>query len=223
MTFGKKVLQFLQSLEPQVDLPEGICMLNPFKEAQALKSCQQFYEKFYGDAGPRSMIIGINPGRFGGGTTGIPFTDPVRLATVCGIQNDWPKKQELSSVFIYKMISAFGGPSEFYRNFYITSISPLGFTRGNKNLNYYDDKALEKNLESFVIDCMEQQLNFGIDRNRVFCLGEGKNLKYLTALNEKMKWFDAVVGLPHPRFIMQYRLKFLDEYVGRYLQTLSNL
>ena len=49
----------------------------------------------------RHLLLGINPGRFGGGVTGIPFTDPIRLQNVCGIENNFEKKQELSSVFIY--------------------------------------------------------------------------------------------------------------------------
>jgi len=77
------------------------------------------------------------------GITGIPFTDPVKLE-VLGIANDFQKKRELSSDFVYQMITAFGGANKFYQTFYISAISPLGFTKDEKNLNYYDVKRLTR-------------------------------------------------------------------------------
>ncbi len=192
--------------------------MNPFQDPLAMDVCTQFYNKFYGDTDQRWMMIGINPGRFGGGVTGIPFTDPVRLQTACGIENSWPKKQELSSVFMYDMMKAFGGVGSFYRQFYITSVSPLGFTKNNKNLNYYDDKQLQGSIREFAVECFERELQFGIHRNAAFCLGEGKNFAYLSALNREMKFFDEIVPLAHPRFIMQYKLKSKEDYINNYLQ-----
>ncbi|MFI5224347.1 MAG: DUF4918 domain-containing protein, partial [Nitrospirales bacterium] len=66
------------------------------------------------------LILGINPGRLGAGLTGIPFTDPLKLQNICGIENTLPKKAELSADFIYTMISAFGGPEAFYKKFYFS-------------------------------------------------------------------------------------------------------
>ncbi len=199
-------------------MPEGIQVMNPFKDETALLFSKAFYEKFYADANRRWMIIGINPGRFGGGITGIPFTDPIRLQADAGIPNPWAKKQELSSVFIYEMIRAYGGPEAFYKNFYFTAISPLGFTKFNKNLNYYDDALLQDTIKDFVVDCMERQLNFGIHRKVAFCLGEGKNFLYLERLNNELNLFDAIVPLSHPRFVMQYRLKRKEEYINHYIE-----
>ncbi|MEO8569115.1 MAG: uracil-DNA glycosylase family protein [Ginsengibacter sp.] len=197
--------------------------MNPFRDSTTYNLCKQFYTKYYNDDNPRHLIIGINPGRFGGGITGIPFTDPMRLQNICGIENEFKKKYELSSVFIYEMIDAFGGPEIFYNNFYITSISPLGFTKHNKNLNYYDDRNLESSIKNFVIDCIKKQLAFGINRELAFCLGEGKNFVYLSRLNEEMKFFKKIIPLPHPRFIMQYKLKKKEEYIERYLCELSKV
>jgi len=153
---------------------------------------------------------------------GIPFTDPIRLQNDCGIPNIWPKKQELSSLFIYNMIDAFSNAKAFYNKFYITAISPLGFTKHNKNCNYYDDKNLLKDIKGFVVDCMNKQLLFGIDRSVAFCLGDGKNYKYLSKLNEEQQFFKKVIPLPHPRFIMQYKLKSKDEYIQYYLRHLKS-
>jgi hypothetical protein len=217
MPFSKKILTFLKNLDLNIELPSDVEVMNPFKNKDTFNLCNKFYNKFYNDKNPRHLILGINPGRFGGGVTGIPFTDPVRLQNICGIDNDLQKKQELSSVFIYEMINAFGGPQLFYNKFYISAISPLGFTRHNKNLNYYDDRQLEKDINPFVIDCIRQQLLFGIYTDVVFCLGEGKNMAYLTRLNEEMGVFKKIISLPHPRFIMQYRMKRKQEYIDRYL------
>lgn len=217
MPLSDKILSFLKNLDLKIDLPAEVQIMNPFKEPATFNLCEKFYKKFYNDNNARYLIFGINPGRFGGGITGIPFTDPVRLQNICGIENNFQKKQELSSVFIYEMIQAYGGPEIFYNKFYISAISPLGFIKNNRNMNYYDDRQLENSIKNFVIDCINQQLAFGIKRKVAFCLGEGKNFVYLSKLNDEMKFFEKIIALPHPRFIMQYRLKKKEEYIGRYL------
>ena len=222
MTFSKKILSFFRSLDLNVDLPIGVEVMNPFKDKTTFDLCDKFYNKYYNDNNSRHLILGINPGRFGGGITGIPFTDPLRLQNICGIENDFQKKQELSSVFVYEVIKFFGGTEMFYGKFYISSISPLGFTKGNKNLNYYDDLQLENGIKSFVIDCLQRQLKFGIRTDIVFCLGEGKNTAYLSNLNKQMHFFNKIVPLTHPRFIMQYKLKKEDEYIDKYLRELQS-
>jgi hypothetical protein len=218
MALSKKILSFLESLELKASLPAGVEVMNPFKDQLTFNVCKKFYQKYYNDNSRRHLILGINPGRFGGGLTGIPFTDPVRLWSECGIENNFQKKQELSSVFIYEMIHAFGGAELFYKSFYISSMSPLGFTKNNKNMNYYDDPKLEDCIKNFVVECMYKQFKFGINRDRVFCLGEGKNFKYLSGLNKELKLFEEIIPLAHPRFIMQYKLKKKDMYIQHYLQ-----
>ncbi len=221
MPLSTQILSFLKNLDLKAELPKGVEVMNPFKDNYTFKICNKFYKKYYCDNNSRHLILGINPGRFGGGITGIPFTDPLRLASVCGIENSFQKKQELSSVFIYEMIHAFGGPGSFYSKFYISSISPFGFTKHNKNLNYYDDTNLEQSLKAFIIENINLQLSFGISRDVAFCLGEGKNFIYFNKLNSEMKFFKTIVPLPHPRFIMQYKLKKKDEYIERYLCELE--
>jgi Domain of unknown function (DUF4918) len=222
MNFATGVLQFIQQLSFPIQLPEGIEVMHPFLDLSTIKVCRQFYEKYYSDNHSRRMIIGINPGRFGGGITGISFTDPIRLQAACGIENDWIKKQELSSLYMYDMIHAFGGAAKFYLAFYITSVSPLGFTKQDKNLNYYDDKLLEEGIRPFVVDCLNKQFTFGISRDIAFCLGDGKNYKYLSRLNKEEHFFETIIPLSHPRFIMQYRLKKKEEYIQYYLQQLRS-
>lgn len=220
MYLSEKILPFLFNLNLPFALPDGIHVLDVHKHAHVRQACTTFYHKFYKSATQRHLLLGINPGRFGGGVTGIPFTDPIRLQRDCGIENGFEKKQELSSVFVYNVIHAFGGPAAFYNKFYISSISPLGFVKGGKNLNYYDEPALKKQAEPFVVDCINKQLSWGLFTDVCFCIGEGENLKYLLSLNEKHKWFGEIKGLAHPRFIMQYKLKQKEEYISAYLNKL---
>ena len=222
-TFADHILLFLKNLHLDIKLPDEIEVMNPFKNKATMEVCTQFYKKYYSYNRERRMIMGINPGRFGAGITGVPFTDPIRLKNICGIENHFQRKQELSSLFVYDVINAFGGTENFYNNFYITAVSPLGFTRHGKNLNYYDDKSLQDAIKEFVVDCMNKQLKSGIDRKVAFCLGDGKNYKYLSRLNEEHKFFDKIIPLSHPRFIMQYKLKKKDEYIISYLEKLKEL
>ncbi len=222
MIYADKILSFLKQLQLNIDLPQHAEVMNPFKDKAVMEICTQFYQKYYNDNNERKMIIGINPGRHGGGITGIPFTDPIRLKKECGIDNPWQPKQELSSVFVYDVINAFGGAEKFYQQFYITAVSPLGFTSHGRNLNYYDDRDLQNSIKDFVVDCMNKQLEFGIDREIAFCLGDGKNYKYLSKLNEEHKFLGKIIPLPHPRFIMQYKLKKKEEYIQSYLVKLRS-
>ncbi len=217
--FSERVLHFFSSLRLTASLPRGVQVLNPYQDKVVFDLCKQFYTKYYADNDNRKIIIGINPGRFGGGITGIPFTDPIKLQTLCNIENDLAKKQELSSDFIYRMIAAYGGPELFYKDFYFTSVSPLGFTKDQKNLNYYDDPKLTERLKPFMIECLRKQLRFGIDTTTAYCLGEGENYKFISRFNDEHHFFETITPLPHPRFIMQYKRKSLNEYLDKYLKA----
>ncbi|MEO7311714.1 MAG: uracil-DNA glycosylase family protein [Chitinophagaceae bacterium] len=218
-----QITKFLFNLKLHSLPPNAIETLFPFADEATKQACRAFYGKYYSDNRPRYCIIGINPGRFGGGVTGIPFTDPIRLQQECGIGNTWQKKQELSSVFVYEVIKAFGGPKAFYSKFYITSVSPLGFTKDGKNLNYYDDKELIQTIRPFAVDCLQQQLNWGLHRTTAFCFGDGKNFKFLSQLNKEHGFFEQIIPLSHPRFIMQYKLKQKELYIEKYLEAFSTV
>ncbi|MBL0740187.1 uracil-DNA glycosylase family protein [Chryseolinea lacunae] len=221
MTFSEQILNFYSTLHIAQKLPKGVEVLHPYKDEMAMALCKTFYNQYYGDQKKRFIIMGINPGRLGGGLTGIPFTDPVKLEKYCHIPNDLPKKAELSADFIYAMIEAFGGAKTFYKKFYISAVSPLGFMKDGKNLNYYDIPKLQEVLKPFIVTSLQTQLPFGIHTTTCFCLGEGQNYKYLKRLNDELQIFDTVVPLPHPRFIMQYKRKKVAEYVDLYLEKLS--
>ncbi|HLN55998.1 MAG TPA: uracil-DNA glycosylase family protein [Bacteroidales bacterium] len=223
MTFAEKAISFFQNLEFTGSLPEGIHIMNPFREnPDIMPLIAQFFRKFYNDERNRHMILGINPGRFGAGSTGIPFTDTIRLTEKCGLTLPGTRTFETSSAFIYEMIDAYGGTEQFYSDFYISAISPLGFTREGKhkqvNYNYYDSTALTKAVSGFMKKTLQDQLAFGIERDACFCLGTGKNYKFLNELNEKESYFGLIVPLEHPRFIMQYKSKQKQDYIRKYIE-----
>lgn len=220
MTYAENILKYYSNISIPQQLPDGVEVLYPFDDSEVSAILSTFYNKYFNDSQKRTFLIGINPGRFGGGSTGIPFTDPIRLKEELDIENSFDPKPELSSRFIYQMINAIGGPEVFYKNFYFTSVSPLGFVKDGKNLNYYDIPALQEALEGYIVEEMKKQLEFGA-KDIAFSLGMGKNIAYLKALNAKHKLFKEIIPLPHPRWIMQYRLKRLDEFVQEYVTKLT--
>jgi hypothetical protein len=226
-SFAEKIIAFCSNLEFSGQLPAGISIMNPFREnGEVLAVITSFYRKYYSDNKTRRIILGINPGRFGAGVTGIPFTDTVRLKKKCGLSIQGLKTHETSSVFIYEMIDSYGGCEEFYGDYFISSVSPLGFTKsGSKgkevNFNYYDSKELSEAIREFAVDSINKQLAFGIERDICFCLGAGKNFRFLSELNARHHFFQIIEPLEHPRFIMQYRSKQKNFYIGNYIKKLK--
>ena len=197
--------------------------MNPYTEPAVKGYLKSFLGKYFNNDGARIPILGINAGRFGAGLTGINFTDPVALEDECGIPNDLPRKRELSSVYIYDMIRHMGGPTVFYQQFFLSAVCPLGFLREGVNLNYYDDRRLERAVTSFIVSSVERHIAFGCRRDHVVILGRGSNARFFTRLNDEYRWFDEVHSLDHPRFIMQYRRKRLGEYLDEYGSVLSGI
>jgi len=229
-TMADNIIAFNAALEFTRPLPQGIGVMNPFHENKgAVAASSAFYRKYYSDNEPRYLILGINPGRFGAGLTGVPFTDPKRLREYCGITSyEGPDAHEPSSAFVYAMIEQYGGATKFYAKFFITSICPLGFTARGKNgkevnFNYYDSKELTDSARDFMVECLTKQLAFGIRREVCFCLGTGKNEKFITALNKEHGFFDRVIALEHPRYIIQYKSKRMQEYIAKYIDNFDSL
>ena len=221
MTFSERTIKFYKSLHIDALLPDNIEVLNPYKEEEVIELCKSFYNKYYSDTGGRRIILGINPGRFGAGVTGIPFTDPVRLESKCGISNTFKKRSELSSEFIYMLIDQMGGPDHFYKHYFIGSVSPLGFVKNKKNYNYYDSIELMRALKPFIIQNLVEQIGLGINSRKCYCLGQGKNFEYLEMINREINLFDEIIPIPHPRWVMQYKRKDLKNILQKTSKILS--
>lgn len=220
-TFSDHVINFYKQISLYIHLPE-IEVMNPYSNPVTFDLVTQFFQKYYADDQPRTFIFGINPGRHGAGVTGISFTDPVNLEKYCGISNQFPKKHELSSIFIYQVIEAYGGAEQFYKKFFITAVSPLGFVKNGKNINYYDQPDLRDAVYPFAIKCLEEQIRFGAKNQKAICVGGDKNFKFLNSINSELKLFKEIVPLEHPRYIMQYRRKSINEFLRKYLNALKN-
>ncbi|MEL6124554.1 MAG: uracil-DNA glycosylase family protein, partial [Bacteroidota bacterium] len=213
MTFAQQVIDYHLQLSPNWELPQGFDLIYPFQSEETIAVFKTFFTKYFSDNQPRRVLFGINPGRFGAGVTGVPFTDPKILEDQCAIPNNFSKRHEMSSIFIYDMIQAFGGPAEFYSHFYITSVCPLGFIKDGKNINYYDDRSLEKSVEAHIIKHLNTHPHMGVSTDVAYSIGQGKNYKYLSQLNKKLGLFEEIVALPHPRWVMQYRRKTAGVYI----------
>jgi hypothetical protein len=122
---------------------------------------------------------------------------------------------------MYQVIDALGGPAAFYRRFFLTAASPLGFLRGQRNLNYYDDRRLARAVLPFIADSIRRHLAVGGRDDVAVVLGAAENARVLRALNAEHRFFERLVVLEHPRFIMQYRRPRLRAFVRKYVAALS--
>lgn len=225
MTFADKVIEFNRQLQYSGSLPEGFRVMNPYTDNPATMLVMEgFYRKFYNDNNRRKFIIGINPSRHGAGVTGVPFTDTKRLESVCGIRMESVHTHEVSSVFVYDVIAAFGGAAQFYSRFYINSPFPLAIVRESKNgwlnANYYDDRSLFECVKDFMKESLRMHISLGIDTDEVFVLGK-KNAEFIQLLNSEEKFFGKLTVLEHPRFIQQYKSRDKEHYIDKYLLAFS--
>lgn len=216
ITFYDKIIDFFENMRaPKITISD-IETIEPHKDEEVFKYVKIFLKKYFYDTNERVFVLGINPGRFGSGVTGIPFTDPIALSEHCNIPNTFKKQGELSSKFLYTFIEKFGGAKAFYSNFFLTAVSPTGFTRHGKNYNYYDSVEMQTMLKPFIVNSLLAQFECGVRDDVVIILGSGKNYKFFTELNEEYKWFNKVHSLEHPRYIMQYKRKELSHYLDKY-------
>ena len=224
LSMAERIIDFNRGLTYSGQLPTGFAVLNPYTDhPETMEVMGAFYRKFYADNHRRRFIIGINPSRNGAGVTGVPFTDTKRLASECGISMVSARTHEVSSVFVYDMISQYGGVSRFYKDFYINSPFPLAIVRADRsgkqlNANYYDDPQLFAMVKDFMIDSLRKHIGLNLDTSEVFILGK-KNALFIQKLNKEAKLFDKMTVLEHPRYIEQYKSKDKQAYIDKYLSA----
>jgi hypothetical protein len=212
-------------------LPKGIHVLDPFNGTQGeqvKEIVRTFHRRFYNDENERLLMLGINPGRLGAGSTGLPFTDTKRCEADLRIPVEGMRTHEPSSDFFYRMINANGGPDRFYSKVYVHAVCPLGFVKEQPNgkpvnLNYYDDKALEAAVTPFMEQWLKDLVACGMRTDAVICLGTGKNATAFAKLNARLKLFKQIHPIEHPRFIIQYKQKQMDQYIQKYKDLLDQL
>jgi hypothetical protein len=212
-----------------IRLPKGVGVLDPFNGehgAEVRRIVTTFHRRFFSDDHPRVLMLGINPGRLGAGSTGLSFTDTKRCESDLLIPVNGLRTHEPSSDFFYRMVRAAGGADAFYSRVYVHAICPLGFVKEQPNgtainLNYYDDKALETAVTPFVENWLRTLVDCGMRTDAVLCIGTGKNAAYFNALNERLGLFDRIIALEHPRYVMQYKARNVESYVEKYLAALE--
>ena len=168
------------------------------------------------------MILGSSPARRGTALTGVPFEDVNHLQKDTGISIDAFGANKRSSSFLYEVMEEYGGRQNFYKQFYMSFVCLLGIEKINLkgnwvNCNYYENAALKKCLHTFIVDSLRRQIDFNIDTSVCFCIGSGENFKFLTNINNEQHFFDAIVPLEHPRFIMQYNSNRKEEFMQKYV------
>lgn len=220
MTFAQNIIRFFNSLNVPDLSSDGVEVINTYASPEVKKIVNGFYSEFFGDNNKRIFMLGINPGRFGGGLTGISFTDPSALREFCGIENNLGTKKELSSKFIYEMIIAYGGAVKFYSQIFLSALFPFALTKNGKNFNYYDDKRIFEKLKPDIIESLNEQLKAGSKRDRVIILGK-KNAYFFKTINDEYNFFKQIIVLDHPRFIMQYKLKSKSKYIADYIRAIG--
>lgn len=219
MCFSKNAIKYFCDLEVRSSIQNGVDIINPYENDEVKSIVNKFYSKFFKDNNKRLFVFGINPGRFGGGLTGISFTDPVALREHCGIENDLGERKELSSRFIYDLISAFEGAGHFYSNVFLSALYPFALVKDGKNFNYYDDKHIFEKLKPEIINSLREQSEFGARREKVIILGK-KNAEYFKIINDEFNFFNEIIVLDHPRFIMQYRQRLKNKYITNYIRAI---
>ncbi len=106
-------------------------------------------------------------------------------------------------------------------------VCPLGIVRTNAkgnevNCNYYENKKLQATLKPFILESIRSQIDFGIDTSVCYCIGSGDNFDFVSKINKEHHFFDTIIPLEHPRFIMQYNSKNKDVYMEKYLSALKS-
>lgn len=229
--FSDNVLEFNDWLaDINLELFDNYSISNPFNgknKRQIKEITNAFYKKFYNDHNRRYLILGSSPARKGTAITGIPFEDASHLYRATGIMIDKFYINKSSSGFLYDVMEQYGGCEKFYKDFFMSFVCPLGIvnvnSKGNEiNANYYENKKLENVLYNFMVESLRKQIAFGIETSVCYCIGSGENFRFLTKINKQYKFFDKIIALEHPRFIMQYNSKDRNKYLDKYIDVFNN-
>jgi len=178
----------------------------------------EFYRLYIESNKPKIVICGINPGRFGAGKTGIPFLDFYSLSKIFPNMNGIPKeKPEKSANFIFSIIEQFG-INNFFKQFYLTNISCIGFynKKTKQNVNYY---ALPLKIQLFLFENFSKEINY-IEPKIIIPLGKEVEKNLINDLKHE-QIINTEIGtcLPHPSTKYAKKddyIKLLEHYLYEY-------
>lgn len=188
----------------------GISMLEGYLDQSDIMDA--FCEKFYSNQIPKIVICGINPGRLGAGLTGVPFFDFASLSKIFpSIQRN---DTENTAQFFFKVIEKIG-VERFFKYFYITNVSSVGYSKGKSNFNF---NKLPDNLQSIVFSNFAKEIEL-IKPAKIIALGEAAFNGVESALGKNNYRLEK---LKHPSWIMQYKRDEINFWVQAYADALSN-
>jgi hypothetical protein len=211
-TFADKAINFFSNIEDPIPGHSEIKSMSIFQNDSVRENIRLFYQKYYSDADKRTFVIGINPGRLGSGVTGIPFTDTHTLHTLLDISQKSTISKEPTSQFVSQLIKQYPNPADFYKKYFLTSLSPVGFTKNNKNFNFYDDMDFYRKIKPYLIESLRRQLSLGA-LPKAIVWGKGKNYSLIKQINDEYNFFTEITPLEHPRYVIQYKRSELEDYI----------
>ena len=168
---------------------EDILLLDSFLDNW--ENVEQFNEKYYADGYPKTVLCGINPGKNGAGKTGVPFLDFNSLSKLMdGVEHT---DTERSAQFFYDVVQEFGA-EKFYRSFYVTNISWIGYIKDNKNVNYYQ---LSDPVKKFIYDAFKYEMSV-VAPKTIISLSQEVNKTVNDIFQDSN--IDTGISLPHPNY-----------------------
>ncbi len=187
------------------------CVLSDFLLKDGQAAIDAFWKTYYPEGPPRTVICGLNPGRFGAGQSGIPFMDFLSLSQLLpGLHR---LDSERSAGFFFRVVQAYGA-AEFFREFYVTNVASVGFIRHGKNLNYpaLPWQAVEVVERNFLA---EMEI---VQPARIISLGRDVHKTVRKLLGARV---ECETCLPHPAWVATYRSASMEEWVARYLAAIG--
>ena len=171
-----------------------------------LKRIKDFNSMYYSNRLPKVVLCGINPGRFGAGKTGIPFIDFNSLSQM--IDNIHENDSENSATFFYQVISEIG-VKRFYETFYVTNLSWVGYSKSEKNFNYYQ---LSPPVKQFIYEMFKKEMEI-VSPKTIISLGNEVKKSINTIFSDT--GIDISNKLPHPSYCAMYnnKQKCKDKYI----------
>ncbi|MCE5361045.1 uracil-DNA glycosylase family protein [Candidatus Igneacidithiobacillus taiwanensis] len=186
---------------------------------QVLQDClanrswlEAFWQHYVPDPLPQTVILGLNPGRFGAGQTGIPFVDFRSLSALLPEASLPKQDSEPSATFFHRVVQHIGA-EKFYRMFYVSNVSAVGYLRDGKNCNYPDLPELARPT---VARNFAEEMGL-LRPKRIIALGREVEASAQALFPDGSV---RISHLPHPSWIMTYRLREAQSWVRRYAQML---
>ncbi len=105
------------------------------------------------------------------------------------------------------------GVEAFFRRFYVTNISAVGYVKNGRNQTYHD--LPEAALRVVERNFMEEMA--AVQPARIIALGQHPRATLGKLFSSSTREIDF---LPHPSWIMTYRQREADAWVGRYIAAL---